>query len=73
LGEVLLCAHSLRGFAATLNLLSGMPLSQVAANLEHESPSTTPQSYAAPGTREQLARQHAQALLGPVKTPEKAP
>jgi integrase len=66
------CAHSLRGFAATLNLLSGVPLSKVAAALGHESSSTTLQSYAAPGTREHLASQHAQALLGPVKAPEKA-
>ena len=66
------CAHSLHGFAATLNLLSGVPLSKVAAALGHESPSTTLQSYAAPGTREQLASQQAQALLGPVKVPGKS-
>lgn len=67
------CAHSLRGFAATLSLLSGVPLSQVAASLGHESPSTTMQSYAAPGTREHLASQQAQAVLGPVRSPEKTP
>jgi integrase len=66
------CAHSLRGFAATLNLLSGVALPQVAAALGHESPSTTLQSYAAAGTQETLAAQHAQALLGPIKTPGKA-
>jgi len=38
------CAHSLRGFAATLGLLSGVPLAQVAAALGHESGTTTLQS-----------------------------
>ncbi len=60
------CAHSLRGFSATLNLLSGVPLAQVAASLGHESGSTTLQSYAAPGTASTLASQQAQAFFGPI-------
>lgn len=60
-------AHSLRGFAATLGLLSGVPLSQVAATLGHESGTTTLTSYAAPGTREAIAQRQAFAVLGPVE------
>lgn len=66
------CAHSLRGFSATLGLLSGIPLAQVAAQLGHESPTTTLQSYAAPGTVETFAMQQVIALLGPVPTRDKA-
>lgn len=62
-------AHSLRGFAATLGLLSGVPLSQVAASLGHESPSTTLQSYAAPGTSAAINQRQALAVLGPAKLP----
>lgn len=65
-------AHSLRGFAATLGLLSGVPLSQVAASLGHESASTTLQSYAAPGTATALNQRQALAVLGPAKLPEQA-
>lgn len=63
------CAHSLRGFAATLGLLSGVPLSQVAASLGHESSTTTLQSYAARGIKATLASQQAQAILGPIPAP----
>lgn len=59
------CAHSLRGFAATLNLLAGVPLAQVAAALGHESPTTTLQSYAAPGIETALNTRQAQLILGP--------
>lgn len=63
------CAHSLRGFAATLGLLSGVPLSQVATSLGHESGTTTLQSYAAPGTHGALISQQAMAILGPAPIP----
>lgn len=66
------CAHSLRGFSATLGLLSGIPLAQVATQLGHESPSTTLQSYAAPGTVETFAMQQVIALLGPLPARDKA-
>ncbi len=65
------CAHSLRGFAATLGLLSGVPLAQVAASLGHESGTTTLQSYAAPGTQGTLAKEQALAILGPVPAQRK--
>lgn len=63
-------AHSLRGFAATLGLLSGIPLAQVAASLGHESGSTTLTSYAAPGTSQVVNQRQAFAVLGPVKASE---
>lgn len=62
------CAHSLRGFAATLGLLSGVPLTQVAAALGHESGTTTLQSYAAPGTQGTLVSQQALAILVPPRS-----
>ena len=66
------CAHSLRGFAATLGLLSGVPLTQVAAALGHESGTTTLQSYAAPGTQGTLVSQQALAILGPLPPDKQA-
>lgn len=65
------CAHSLRGFAATLNLLAGVPLAQVAAALGHESPTTTLQSYAAPDIETALTHRQAQLILGPAQPPIK--
>lgn len=66
-GVEVVCAHSLRGFAATLGLLSGVPLAQVAAALGHESGTTTLQSYAAPGTAAALTHRHAELVLGPAR------
>ena len=48
-----------------------MPLAQGAAQLGHESPTTTLQSYAAPGTVQTFAMNRALTLLGPLPTPDK--
>lgn len=46
------CAHSMRGLHATVSLRAGLTPHVVAEVLGHESPSTTLQSYAAPGSTE---------------------
>jgi integrase len=57
------CAHSMRGLHATLSVAAGMSPHLVAASLGHESPETTLQSYAAPGSAEAAASRIAQDKL----------
>ena len=57
------CAHSMRGLHATVALHAGQTPHVVAATLGHESPSTTLQSYAAPGSAEASSILRAQRIL----------
>ena len=56
----------------TLGLLYGIPLAQVATKLGSESPTTTLQSYTAPGTVETFAMPQVIALPGPLPARDKA-
>ncbi len=62
-GVPVVCAHSMRGLHATLALAAGQTPYAVAACLGHESPSTTLESYAAPGSAEAAAAVRAQKIL----------
>lgn len=56
-------AHAMRGLHATLSVRTGLSPHAVAASLGHESPSTTLQSYVAPGTHERASRERALRIL----------
>lgn len=59
------CAHSLRGLASTLGVRSGALPHQVAAELGHESFSTTERHYLAPGTLAQMNQQRLVDMVTP--------
>lgn len=63
------CAHSLRGFAATVAIRTGGAPHLVAAALGHVSPSTTLTSYALPGSVQHAQQRHALEVLGSNPTP----
>lgn len=57
------CAHALRGVAATSAVEAGIAAEAVAKLLGHESTSMTRQSYIAPGALEQQEREQVQQVL----------
>ncbi|MFO0578184.1 MAG: site-specific integrase [Polyangia bacterium] len=59
------CAHGMRGLFATLGLQAGTAPHVVAATLGHETPRTTCDHYAAPGSAEVAPRRRAVAALLP--------
>ena len=58
------CAHSLRGFVATVAIQAGGAPHLVAAALGHVSPTTTLQSYALPGSAQHAQQRRALDRLG---------
>lgn len=62
-GVPAVCAHALRGVAATSAVEAGIAAEAVAKLLGHESTSMTRQSYIAPGTLEQAEREQVQQVL----------
>lgn len=62
-GVPVVCAHALRGVAATSAVEAGIAAEAVAKLLGHESTSMTRQSYIAPGTLEQAEREQVQQVL----------
>jgi integrase len=62
-GVPVICAHALRGTAATLAVQAGALPHLVAAALGHESTTTTLQSYAMPGSAEAGQRKRARERL----------
>lgn len=68
-----LCAHSMRGFAATVAVQSGAAPHLITAALGHVDISTTLQSYAAPGSAQIAQQRRALALLGGPTSPPNAP
>ena len=70
----IVCAHSLRGFAATAAIRAGGAPHMVAAALGHVSPTTTLTSYATSGSVEHAQQRQALDLLGaPARQPALAP
>jgi integrase len=62
-GVQVVCAHALRGVAATSAAEAGIAAEAIARLLGHESSSTTRQSYIAPGITEQQERAQVQRVL----------
>ncbi len=62
-GVPVVCAHSLRGVAATAAVEAGVAVEAVASLLGHESSRMTRQSYIRPGTVEQAEREQTQRVL----------
>lgn len=67
------CAHSLRGFVATVAVQAGAVPELVASVLGHTSASVTLNSYAAPGSVQMAEQRNALDLLGPVAEAPAAP
>lgn len=68
-GVPVVCAHALRGVAATSAVEAGIAAEAVAKLLGHESTSMTRQSYIAPGALEQQAREQTQSMLSGPTSP----
>ncbi len=67
-GVPVVCAHSLRGFVATVAIQAGGAAHLVTATLGHVNISTTLQSYALPGSAQHAQQKRALDRLGAITT-----